>query len=373
MTSFVESCVEATIDSANRAVRLSRGRPTVNRLLKVLSGKTNILVTSHMHPDPDAMASALGMTHLLSRELVGSSVTMSIKGQMGGWLNSEFARLSALPLTPWDDAKVSTFDAIVLMDVQPSFAYSPLPPGVMPTAVIDHHRGQGRKPRVPFCDIRTDVGACTSIVFSYLMERDIPISSVMAASLLYAIETDLVGAAGTPGQLDNVALSSLTLLADPHKLQAMRHAALPRGFYVAMHKAIETAVVTNTTDAPKDGGVLFSFLEKVESPEMPAVVADFMLRYDQADWVLASGVHDNRLVLSLRTTNPRASAGEMMRRILRRLGEGGGHRTKAGGFVLLETASAAEVERIRKLLRARLLKVLGYPSDTRLSRLLPAT
>ena len=43
------------------------------------------------------------------------------------------------------------------------------------------------------------------------MELEVAIKPDLAATLLYAIESDLAGAAGTPGELDNIALSSLTL------------------------------------------------------------------------------------------------------------------------------------------------------------------
>ena len=53
---------------------------------------------------------------------------------------------------PWDDSRLGEFDAILLLDTQPTFAYSPLPPGVVPTAVIDHHRSdRGRRPKCAFC------------------------------------------------------------------------------------------------------------------------------------------------------------------------------------------------------------------------------
>ena len=72
-------------------------------------------------------------------------------------------------------ADPASFDAIVLLDTQPQFAFSPLPPGRKPTAVIDHHRtGRGRKAECAFCDVRTDVGATSSIVFSYFMELESP-------------------------------------------------------------------------------------------------------------------------------------------------------------------------------------------------------
>ena len=83
MTAFVESCVETAADSAAAAERRSRGRPKVRKLLKLLSDKKRILITSHQHPDPDALASALGLRELLAQHLPNASVTLSAKGRVG--------------------------------------------------------------------------------------------------------------------------------------------------------------------------------------------------------------------------------------------------------------------------------------------------
>jgi hypothetical protein len=61
-----------------------------------------------------------------------------------------------------------------------------------------------------------------------------------------------------------------------------------------------------------------------------------------------------------------------MRRLLRNLGEGGGHRTKAGGFVKLETGSPTEIERIRKMLWRRYLRAVGI-KPARGQKLIPKT
>lgn len=352
MTAFVESCLETVQDSAIAAEREARHRPRARKLLAALAGKRNILVTTHQHPDPDALGSAWGIVQLLEQKLPDRpKVSMAIKGRIGGGVNEAFVRLSNFRLTPWDDAAIGQYDAIVLLDTQPGTNFSPLPPGVLPTAVIDHHRARrGRRPKCNFCDIRTDVGASASIVFSYFMELEVNIRADLAATLLFAIESDLAGVAGTPGELDNVALSSLTLLADTHKLYQMRYADLPQSYYIAYAQAIAHAVW--------HGGVLMSHLESVDSLEKPGVMGDFLLRFDQAQWVLVTAVHDGNLMLSLRTQTPTRPAAEVMRRILTRLGEGGGHRTKAGGFVDIKGMSPAEIEDLRKLLWKRLLRVL---------------
>src|SRR5690606_4215380 len=160
----------------------------------------------------------------------------------------------------------------------------------------------------------------SSIIFSYFMELEVPISRDLGAMLLFAIESDLAGAAGTPGELDNIALSSLTLIADPRKLYKMRYVDLPQSYYIAYANGINNAVSYDQA--------ILSHLDKIDSPEKPAIIADLLLRFDQAQWTLVTAVtQDNNLLLSLRTGGTTRSAADVMRRLVRSIGEGGGHRT----------------------------------------------
>jgi nanoRNase/pAp phosphatase (c-di-AMP/oligoRNAs hydrolase) len=355
MTAFIESCVETVAGSAAATERGHRHRPRAHRLIRVLRDRKNILVTTHRYPDPDALASSLALAQLLRAKLPDARIEVSIKGSLGGGYNAAFARQADLRTVPWDDAALHDYDAILLLDVQPSFKFNPLPDGMLPTAVIDHHRARGRRANYAFCDIRPDVGASSSIVFSYFMELEVDIPPDLAAALLFAIETDLSGAAGQPGDLDNMALASLTLLADTRKLYKMRYADLPQSIYIAYADGLANAIYFAGSD-----GALMSHLDNIYSPEMPAIIADFLLRFDMVNWVLVTAVNEKNLCMSLRTSGSR-SAADVMRRLLRGLGEGGGHRTKAGGTVTLESGSPAEVERIRKVLRRRLLRSLKIP------------
>lgn len=363
MTAFVESCVGTVSSSAVAVARRSRGRPHARTLVTVLADKKNILITTHEHPDPDALASTLALCSLLSVKLPNAKIATTAKGRIGGGINEIFAQLTNLKLSPWNDANLKGYDAIVLVDTQPSFANSPLPNGVQPTAVIDHHRGRvGRPPRCAFCDVRSDVGATGSIIFSYFMELEQPISRDLGATLLYAIESDLAGAAGTPGELDNIALSSLTLIADTRKLYKMRYVNLPQSSYVSMATGLQNAVVYDNT--------LLSHLDDIDSPEKPAVMADFLLRFDKADWALVTAVFNGSLVMSLRTNNAKLSAADMIKRLLRDIGEGGGHRTKAGGGIKLANGTPTEVERLRGIVRRRFLRSLRI-AQSRGQRLVP--
>ena len=337
MTAFVESCVQTAAGSAVAAQRRARGKPQARKLLKLLADRKHILVTTHQHPDPDALGSSFALAHLLKARLKDARVTFSVKGSIPGGINEAFLRYTNLNLTPWSDEALKDFDAIVMLDVQPMFAYSPLPAGLMPTAVIDHHRARGRKPQCPFCDIRADVGATSSIVFSYFMELEVPISPDLGATLLYAIETDLAGAAGTPTELDNIALSSLTLIADTHKLYQMRYVDLPQSYYAAYYAGLHSAIYYDSA--------MIAHIDTIDSLEKPAVIADFLLRFEKVQWSLVSAINGNKMILSLRSSDHNRSAGDVMRKLVRGIGEGGGHRAK--------------IERHRTTLRRRLLRTLA--------------
>jgi nanoRNase/pAp phosphatase (c-di-AMP/oligoRNAs hydrolase) len=366
MTAFVEACAKTVTGSAKAVVRRSRAAPKARQLLRLLADKKRILITTHTHPDPDAMASCLALYTLLTQKLAADAVvSISFKGGIGGGLNEAFAQQTQLTTIPWEQIDWTSWDAIVLMDTQPAFANNPLPAEITPMVIIDHHRGGRKHPNCAFCDIRPDVGAVSSIVFSYFMELEQKIAPELGATLLFAIESDLAGAAGQPGELDNIALSSLTLIADTRKLYKMRYLDLPQNFFVSYAQGLSNAVYYDSA--------VISHLDVVPSPERPAVIADFLLRFDQAKWALVTGVLGSTLVMSLRTyPGQKRSASELMHRLLRGLGQGGGHRAKAGGGIKLQTGDAAEIQRLREILRRRLLRNLGI-KGARGQKLIPTT
>ncbi len=361
--SFVEACVTTAAGSAMKAVRQTHGKPRGRQLLRTLAGKKNILVTTHEHPDPDALAAALAMQTLLKAKLESAKVTVSVKGAYGGGLNAAFVQYTDLRPTGWEPDKLASYDAIVLLDTQPTFGNSPLPAGLLPTVVVDHHRSKrGRRPKCDFRDIRPDVGASSTIIFSYFMELEVPIPRDLAAVLLFAIETDLAGAASQPDELDNLALSSLTLLADTRKLYKMRYIDIPQSYFVGFSQVLASAMYYDNA--------LIAHLQSSDSPEKPAVMADMLLRFDQVIYALVTAEVPGALTLSLRTYHQGMSAADLMRRLLKGLGDGGGHLTKAGGAIHLQSVTPAEIERLLATLRRRFLRALGI-KNTRGARLVP--
>lgn len=198
LTAFVNNCVETVTKAALALDTAGHHRPHARNLIKALWEKRRILVTCHAHPDPDALASCCGVIELLRTQLPDAAVDLSIKGQAPGGLNEIFLLESKAKSVPWESLQAESYDAIVLLDTHPGAGNNPLPASATLTAVIDHHQRRGRRPAIPFVDIRPSIGATCSLVFSYFMELDVPISPGLAALLLFGIETDLAGAAAQP-------------------------------------------------------------------------------------------------------------------------------------------------------------------------------
>jgi len=92
---------------------------------------------------------------------------------------------------------------------------------------------------------------------------------------------------------------------------------------------------------------------------MMGEMADLFLRHEGIEWVLCHGAHDGKLLLSIRTSQPRKRAGDVMKRIVSRIGTGGGHATAAGGQVHLRKDTRAERDGRHRTFRDRFLKDVG--------------
>ena len=354
MTAFVDACLSTMTDSTVAVEKEQRVRPRVGKLLRALADKSKVVITTHRHPDPDALGSCQAMQILLQALLPHAKFTIRLQGQVGGGINHGFTKISRLNYDVWEPrTTLDEYDGIVLIDTQPGFANSPLAHDAVPTVIIDHHRGRGRRTKSPFVDVRVDVGATASIMFSYFMEAQVVISPELAATLLYAIESDLSGIAGQQGGLDTIAISSLTLLADTKRLYQMRYVDLPPDYYASFAETVRQAHV--------HGDLIISHLDEVKFAEMPGVMADFLLRCRDVHWTMVTALHEGRFVFSLRTKSTQKSAGEIARRIAEDLGDGGGHLTKAGGALYASHGTDEEISTLRLRFGKRLMRCLKVP------------
>jgi nanoRNase/pAp phosphatase (c-di-AMP/oligoRNAs hydrolase) len=321
----------------------------VEALLQAVQGTRTCLIVTHDDPDPDAIASAVAMAFLLEKQ---SSLTATLAhgGIIGRAENKALVRLLSIPLRSLHELDVRQYDTIALADAQPGAGNVSLPPGVTPTIVVDHHANvRSELGGVPFVDIRPACGATSTILFGYLHAVGLVPDRRTATALFYGIKADTMGLARRASEADVQAYLDLLPLTDAKILAQIEQAQVPLAYFQAFERALERTFIYDD--------VVICNLGAMDWPDLAAEMADFLLRWEGARWIVCMGVFDDDVVISVRTNDLDASAGRVVQDVVEGLGTGGGHSLSAGGRVpLLERSPRDLVRELRRRFLRRLDK-----------------
>jgi nanoRNase/pAp phosphatase (c-di-AMP/oligoRNAs hydrolase) len=293
----------------------------------------------------------MGLAHLVETRL-GKPTRLTRDGVISRAENRAMVELLDLELVPvekldWDCGG----DAVVMVDSQPKTGRHNLDACVPLYAVIDHHDTPGDTSCVPFVDVRNVVGATCSLVTSYLIEQNVTLPARLATGLLYGIETELGGYPREASEMDDSALIYLYPLADKDLLARIRNAKLPQSYFGCLVQALQSSFIYDR--------LIVSWINELPQPELAAEVADFLMRFEEVEWALAAGVHEDKLILSMRSSAPTANAGDLLRKVVNGMGRAGGHDRRAGGTVYLPSTAQSAIDEVKAELRRKLLKALG--------------
>jgi nanoRNase/pAp phosphatase (c-di-AMP/oligoRNAs hydrolase) len=317
--------------------------------------KPRALILTHDNPDPDSLAAALGLERLLEAD--GFDATVALGGIIGRAENRAMVRELRIELAPFERLDLAAFDVMALVDTQPRTGNNSLPAERTPEIVIDHHPPRNDGAGVLWRDIRPTVGATATIVYSYLKEAGLSLDPLLSTAFLYALKSETRDLGREAGSEERQAYVELMLTSDFQRLYNITNPKLGREHFAAVDRAIRNAVVW--------GELLAVNLGALDYPDLVAEVADLMLPYERARWVLCVGQHDHSVYLSMRTDNPDGHAGSIIRRVVGGKGAAGGHGMIAGGRLYAEVHDDESLKRIYDELVTSLraeLKIDATPS-----------
>jgi nanoRNase/pAp phosphatase (c-di-AMP/oligoRNAs hydrolase) len=320
------------------------------RALQGLAGRKSVLIYTHDNPDPDSLAAALGLGRLMEHEL-GMKVTLAHGGIVGRAQNRAMVENLRMPLEPVEKIAPDTFDVIALVDSQPETGNNSLPEGHRIDVVIDHHPPRAGSARAPWCDIRPELGATSTIVFEYLRDRRVPIDASLATAFFFALRTETRDLGRESTEAERRAYLELVPVVDHAMLYRMTHPKVPGAHFAALDRALRSAQVL--------GDIVAVNLGPLGYPDLVAEIADLLLSYEGARFVLCMGAYEGSAYLSLRTEASQARAGSMMRHIVGREGAAGGHGTMAGARLFVPVGSDAQLETLFVEMVRRLVETLG--------------
>jgi len=344
-----EYVLERAGDAGIRTRKLQRALTDVEGTLAVVA---------HDNPDPDAIASAVGLQRIA--EAAGTDAEVCYFGEISHQENRALVNLLEFDLrtlTPADD--LDAFGGIALVDHSRPGVNDGLPEGTAVDVVIDHH-----PPRAPvegrFVDLRSDVGATSTLVTGYLQQLGIEPPATLATGLLYGIQTDTREFSRGVANTDFEAAAYLVEQADSDALQRIESPSVTAGTLEILASAVMNRRL--------DGDVLTTSAGAIGDRDALAQAADRLLEMEGVSTTLVFGYVEDTVYVSARSRGTDLDLGEALRDAFGQIGSAGGHADMAGaqipvGIIVEETGDQDREAVIEEVVTERFLETLGIELD----------
>jgi nanoRNase/pAp phosphatase (c-di-AMP/oligoRNAs hydrolase) len=328
----------------------SKTHRKLRKLSEAFARKTYLLIVLQDNPDPDAIAAAVALRKL-ANSLANLQCSITYGGTVGRAENRALVKYLGLNLRACSEIDYNKFDLIGMVDTQPGTGNNSLPAECPPHIVIDHHPIRRTTRAAPFTDVRSSYGSTSTILVEYLIEAGITPDAPVATALLYGIRSDTQDLGREATRADIEAIEFLYPFANKRMLSVIQRGKVPRAYFQMLADALRNATV--------QGSAIVTGLGDLDNPDMIAEVADLLMRNDETTWTLCSGFWNDKLLISIRTTDENNRADKVVRRLVARKGTGGGHFTYAGGQIPVATATNVQRQRLEKHIHRRFLRIVG--------------
>lgn len=326
---------------------IGRAHPKLEELRKLAHDKKSLLAQTHDYPDPDTIASALGLGWLLG-ELEGIETTIGYGGIIGRAENKAMIKVLGIRMRRTSRSDFKKYDLVALLDTQPEVGNHCVPNEFTPDIVFDHHFPRDLEgPEPEFFDVGGKYGATSTKVTELIMASGLTPPTDVATALFYGVKSDTMNLARDASEADVTAYLYLFPLADNILLSEIENPQVPLDYFKVFNKAIMRGKIY--------GNMIVSDLGEVYTPDLCAEVADRLLAVEGVRHALAVGWYEEALFLSLRTRSRNKNAGKILHGIVTNanVGTAGGHGPMAGARIPVEGRSQrARADLRRKIVNA---------------------
>lgn len=244
-----------------------------------------------------------------------------------------------------DSMDLSAYDGIALVDHARPGVNDQLPSEMDVDIVIDHH-----PPREPvearFVDLRSDVGATSTLLVDYFQRLDIEPSTALATGLLFGIRVDTKEFSREIAVDDFEAAAYLVPYVDAETLELIEAPRMSAETFETIGKAIENRTLHDS--------VLTSCVGDISDRDAIAQAADRLLDMEEITTTLVYGIKDGTIYASGRARSASTSldVGETLRDAFDQIGDAGGHADMAGAQIPLGVlASGIEDDELTDIVR----------------------
>jgi nanoRNase/pAp phosphatase (c-di-AMP/oligoRNAs hydrolase) len=299
----------------------------------------HLAVVSHDNPDPDAIASAVALSELAER--AGCTASVCYYGDISHQENRAFVNLleyDLVNLDADDEDALDAYDGFALVDHSQPGVNDQLPTDLPIDIVIDHH-----PPRLPvearYVDLRSGVGATSTLLVDYFHRLDIEVPKPIATGLLFGIRVDTKDFRREVSAEDFTAAARLVDRAEMSLLQRIEDPSVNAETLGIIGRAI--------ANRQEEGSVLLSCVGTLSDRDALAQAADKLLDLEGVQATMVYGVLDGTIYASARARGADIDLGEVLRDAFGQIGSAGGHADMAGAQIelgMLETVGEESVD-----------------------------
>lgn len=287
----------------------------------------NIVIQCHDNPDADAIASGFGLWYYFRKN--GKSPRLIYGGRnqisksnlvlMVEKLNIPIEHVEALEKEP---------ELLVTVDCQYGERnVQKLPAGTV--AVIDHH--VPRLDQLPeLREVRDNYGSCATIIWDMLRAEGLPAREVsLATALYYGLFMDTGKMQEIRHPKDKDMRDSLEAELDHGILTLLQNSNLSQEELKIAGKAMYGI------DYEERGRFAIAEAQRCD-PNILGIISDALIEVDGVGTCISYCVLEDGVKLSVRSCERETRADELAAFVSQGIGSGGGHRGKAGGFLVRE-------------------------------------
>ena len=305
---------------------LNQVRKRLDEFGAVLPQKGRVLIIPHDYPDPDALASAAAM-HLLLADRYHVHGQIVFNGQVSRAENRELLRHCRYSWHMIENLRVPKRRIpCIFVDTAPWSGNVTVPTFGKPIAVFDHHPFKTKKKWGDiFVDVRVGTGATVSMMYEYLTAAGIAMPKWLASIMSYAIAAETLDLCRSCTDLDLEAYTTLLARSNMSVIGRIRHAPLPRSYYVQLQEAIRNAFVFRR--------IAWTHLDAVAQPEIVAEITELLCLMERVTWAFCTAYHGDHMLISLHSEQKGARCGHLLKSVVKKQGSVGGHHQMAAGYL----------------------------------------
>ncbi len=288
-----------------------------------------VAIFLHNNPDPDSFASAMAFEKICEKNSIEYDTYYS--GNIGHPENKiivDNTQISMKQICKEDiDRVLGGSDKIVFLDFAKSGINNILPEHVKADIIIDHHKTNKDIKNSGYVEIRTDVGATSTIMTNHLLNLDINITPILASSLLHGIKVDTDDFTKNIYTTDFKMIAYLSATADKELLDILESPPIDPETVSSLGKAI--------LERENKDGNLIAYAGEVSKKDDISQIVNILSRQRDITTVLVYGLLDDKIYMSVRTKDLNIDIGKKMKKAFSSIGKAGGHKHSAGGMIEL--------------------------------------